>query len=86
MSNENSKRIVQGTVVSDKGNKTITVQVERLRKHPKYGKYIKHYTKFYAHDEENVAKIGDIVRIRQTRPLSRMKRWRLLEVVRHQVA
>ena len=68
-------------VTSNKMNKTITVAVERKVKHPIYGKFIKKTTKFHAHDERNEASIGDIVRINETRPLSKTKRWRLVEIV-----
>lgn len=70
-----------GRVVSDKMQKTIVVAVERRIKHPLYGRVIKRTTKFYAHDEKGQAKVGDTVRIMETRPLSRLKRWRLVEVV-----
>lgn len=62
-------------------DKTITVAVERKVKHPIYGKFVKKTTKFHAHDEKNECSIGDTVRIMETRPLSRTKRWRLVEVV-----
>src|SRR5579885_1927226 len=71
-----------GEVVSPKMAKTIVVQVEMRRAHPKYRRVIKKSKKFYAHDEENKARIGDVVRIIETRPLSKLKRWRLAEVVR----
>jgi small subunit ribosomal protein S17 len=70
-----------GKVVSNKMQKTITVAVLRKVKHPIYGKFINRTTKFKAHDESNSAGIGDIVRIMETRPLSKTKRWRLVEVV-----
>lgn len=72
---------VVGEVVSNKMNKTISVQVYRMIKHAKYGKYIKRTSVFKAHDENNTAQIGDIVRIHETRPLSKTKRWALSEVV-----
>lgn len=71
-----------GVVESDKMDKTITVKVARLVKHPVYGKYIKRTTKLKAHDPENTCKAGDKVRIVATRPLSKTKRWRLVEVVK----
>lgn len=74
------KQIV-GLVVSDKMEKTITVQVTRLEKHSKYKKYLRRHTKFYAHDEKREAKIGDTVEIQETRPTSKMKRWRLLKIL-----
>ena len=70
-----------GTVTSNKMDKTITVAVERKVKHPIYGKFIKKTTKFHAHDEKNEASIGDVVRISETRTLSKTKRWRLVEIV-----
>ena len=70
-----------GVVSSNKMDKTITVEVERKVKHPLYGKFLKKTTKFHAHDERNEASVGDIVRIMETRPLSKTKRWRLVEVV-----
>ena len=79
---ERSKRkTFIGVVESNKADKTITVKVARLVKHPAYGKYIKRTTKFTAHDPENTCNIGDKVKITATRPLSKMKRWRLTEVV-----
>jgi small subunit ribosomal protein S17 len=74
-------RTLQGIVVSNKMDKTITVKVERKVKHPIYGKYIKRTTKVHAHDEGNVSKEGDTVIVEQCRPLSRTKTWRLVEVV-----
>ena len=74
-------RTIQGIVASDKGDKTIKVLVEYQTKHPKYGKYLKRRTVLHAHDEKNEASIGDIVRIMETRPLSKTKRWRLVEIV-----
>ena len=71
-----------GEVISNKMTKTITVRVERRFAHPRYKKVITGYKKFYAHDEKGEAKIGDRVRIEETRPLSKTKRWRLVEVVR----
>lgn len=70
-----------GIVSSDKMNKTITVSVERKIKHPLYGKFLKKTNKFHAHDENNEAGIGDTVRIMECRPLSRTKRWRLVEIL-----
>lgn len=68
-------------ISSNKMDKTITVNVERKVKHPLYGKFVKKTTKFHAHDEKNECSIGDTVRIMETRPLSKTKRWRLVEVV-----
>ena len=70
-----------GVVVSNKMEKSIVVLVERKVKHPKYGKFVKKSTKFMAHDEKNEASIGDTVRIMETRPLSKNKCWRLVEIV-----
>lgn len=70
-----------GIVSSSKMTKTITVAVERRVKHPIYGKFVKKTTKFHAHDESNTAGVGDTVRIMETRPLSKTKRWRLVEVI-----
>lgn len=70
-----------GVVTSNKMTKSITVAVERKVKHPIYGKFVKKTTKFHAHDEKNECSIGDVVRIMETRPLSKTKRWRLVEVI-----
>jgi len=70
-----------GEVISNKMTKTITVRVQRRFPHPRYKKVITGYKKLYAHDEKNEAKVGDRVRIEETRPLSKLKRWRLVEVV-----
>jgi small subunit ribosomal protein S17 len=70
-----------GIVTSDKMNKSITVTVERRVMHPKYGKFVNHSSKFMAHDEKGEAHVGDTVRITETRPLSKQKRWRLVEIV-----
>ncbi len=70
-----------GLVTSNKMNKTIVVSTERQVKHAKYGKFIKRTKKFYAHDEKNRCNIGDTVRIIETRPLSKTKRWRLVEII-----
>lgn len=70
-----------GDVISNKMNKTIVVRVERRFPHPQFRKVVTAYTKFYAHDEKSEAKPGDRVRIQETRPLSKLKRWRLVEVV-----
>lgn len=70
-----------GLVTSNKMTKTITVMVERKIKHPIYGKFLKKSSSFHAHDENNTAGIGDVVRIMETRPLSKTKRWRLVEII-----
>ena len=76
-----NKRELVGKVVSDKTDKTITVLVETYKNHPLYKKRVKYSKKYAAHDEKNEAKVGDIVRIVETRPLSRTKRFRLVEIV-----
>ncbi|VVC75168.1 30S ribosomal protein S17 [Aquicella siphonis] len=81
---EKSSRTITGTVISDKMNKTIVVQVERKVKHPLYGKYIRRFSKMYAHDEDNACHIGDLVVIQQTRPLSKTKRWKLVEILKRE--
>jgi len=78
---EVTARTLSGKVVSDKMDKTITVRIERRVKHPVYGKIINRSTKIKAHDEENVCRIGDVVTIKETRPLSKTKSWALVEVV-----
>jgi small subunit ribosomal protein S17 len=75
---------ITGVVVSDKMDKTVVVLVNRLVKHPVYKKYIRRRAKFMAHDEQNSARLGDTVEIVQSRPLSRLKRWRLTRVVARQ--
>ena len=75
------ERTVIGRVVSDKGDKSITVLVERKLKHPLYGKYIRRSTKLHAHDEANESKAGDLVKIAMCRPISKTKCWNLVEVV-----
>ena len=77
----NSRKLRQGIVVSTAGDKTAVVKVEDRKRHPLYGKMITQSTKFHAHDEENAAGVGDTVTIMETRPLSKLKRWRLVEIV-----
>jgi small subunit ribosomal protein S17 len=72
-----------GQVVGVKMQKTVVVETTTRVPHPKFGKIMKHVKKFYVHDEESVAKLGDTVRIAESRPLSKLKRWRLLEVLKH---
>ena len=72
-----------GEVVSDKMDKTVVVRTVSRVPHPRFGKIVKHTAKFHAHDEKNEAKMGDKVRITETRPLSKTKRWRLVEVLKH---
>jgi len=81
MSERNLRKTRIGVVRGNKMDKTITVAVERRVKHPIYGKFVKKTTKFHAHDEKNECTVGDVVRIMETRPLSKTKRWRLVEVV-----
>jgi small subunit ribosomal protein S17 len=76
------RKEVIGSVVSNRMNKTIVVQVVRRKSHPLYTRVISKAKKFYAHDEKNEAHIGDVVRLEETRPLSKLKRWRLKEIVR----
>lgn len=81
MEDRNLRKTRIGVVSSNKMTKTITVAVERKVKHPIYGKFVKKTTKFHAHDEKNECTVGDVVKIMETRPLSKTKRWRLVEVV-----
>ncbi|HDI3428940.1 TPA: 30S ribosomal protein S17 [Listeria monocytogenes] len=85
MADRNQSKVYTGRVVSDKMDKTITVVVETYKKHGLYGKRVKYSKKFKAHDENNIAKTGDVVRISETRPLSATKHFRLLEVVEEAV-
>ncbi len=81
MTERNSRKVRTGVVVSTAGDKTCVVQVSSRKRHPLYGKMMTHSTKFHAHDEENVCGVGDMVSIMETRPLSKLKRWRLVEIV-----
>jgi small subunit ribosomal protein S17 len=81
MENRNLRKERIGVVTSDKMDKSIVVSVERKVKHPKYGKFVKKTKKFVAHDETNDCNIGDTVKIMETRPLSKTKNWRLVEIV-----
>jgi len=85
MAERNNRKVYTGRVVSDKMDKTISVVVETYKTHKLYGKRMKDSTKFKTHDENNQAKVGDIVRIMETRPLSATKRFRLVEVVEESV-
>lgn len=78
---EKKRRTVEGRVVSNKMDKTVTVLVERLVKHPLYGKYIRRSTKLHAHDADNACNEGDVVRVVECAPLSKTKNWRVVEVV-----
>jgi small subunit ribosomal protein S17 len=77
----NRRKLRQGVVVSTAGEKTCVVKVEERKKHPLYGKMITQSKKFHAHDENNVSGVGDTVTIMETRPLSKLKHWRLVEIV-----
>lgn len=79
--NNKVKRILQGKVISDKMDKTIVVKVDRKVKHPLYGKYLTRSTKVHVHDEDNVCRSGDIVRVTESRPIAKTKSWQLVEVV-----
>lgn len=82
---EHQRKVLVGEVVSNKMQKTITVKVERRVRHPIYERVVKRSKKFHAHDEHNQCRQGDIVKIVETRPLSKTKRWRLLEIIQRQV-
>jgi small subunit ribosomal protein S17 len=77
----NTRKVREGIVVSDKMQSTLVVAVQERVSHPKYGKTVQRTKKLYAHDEKNDAKIGDRVRVEETRPLSKLKRWRLVEIL-----
>ncbi|SDN91655.1 30S ribosomal protein S17 [Alkalicoccus daliensis] len=85
MAERNNRKSYVGRVTSDKMDKTITVVTETYKMHPLYGKRVKHTKKYKAHDENNTAKVNDVVRIMETRPLSKDKRFRLVEVVEEAV-
>lgn len=76
-----SRKEIVGKVVSSKMDKSITVTIERKVKHPMYGKFVKKTSRFHAHDEKNECGIGDIVKLMETRPISKLKRWRLVNIV-----
>ncbi|MBL6632830.1 MAG: 30S ribosomal protein S17 [Thermoleophilia bacterium] len=76
-----ARKVRQGVVVSDSRDRTITVRVDTSRRHPIYGKTVRSSSKLHAHDEQNQAGVGDVVRVIETRPLSKQKRWRLVEIV-----
>lgn len=78
---EKNKKQIVGVVSSVKMDKTITVVVERRLKHPMYGKFVKKTNKFHAHDEKNECTEGDLVKIKESRPLSKLKRWQLVEII-----
>lgn len=81
MAERNLRKIRIGVVTSNKMDKTIAVSVERKLRHPIYGKFVKKSKRFIAHDEKNECNVGDLVRIMETRPLSKRKRWRLIDIV-----
>jgi small subunit ribosomal protein S17 len=81
MSERGNRRMLDGTVVSDKMDKTVVVRVERLVRDPYYEKYVRRYSRFMAHDETNTCKVGDKVRIIEHRPLSKRKRWKVQETL-----
>ena len=81
MEERNKRKVREGLVTSNKMDKNIVVSVERRLKHAKYGKFLKRTTKLMAHDEKNDCNIGDKVRVMETRPLSKSKRWRLVEII-----
>ena len=77
----NERKVMRGMVTSNKMSKTLVIQIDRKVKHPMYEKFVARKTKLYAHDEKSEAKVGDIVEVCQTRPLSKLKRWRLVRIV-----
>ena len=81
MNKRGMRRTLEGTVISDKNDKTVVVRVERLVKDPRYKKYVRRYSKFMAHDEQNACSVGDRVRIIEHRPISKQKRWKVQETV-----
>jgi len=81
METRKTRKTVIGVVTSNKMNKTIVVSLTRKVKHPIYGKFVNKTTKFYAHDEKNECGIGDTVKLMETRPLSKLKRWRVVEII-----
>jgi small subunit ribosomal protein S17 len=81
MAERGNKRTIKGVVVSGKMDKTIVVKAEHLVKHPVFHKYVRKHVKYKAHDEQNQCKVGDIVMIIETRPVSKEKRWRMLEIL-----
>lgn len=81
MTERGKRKVLTGTVVSDKMDKTVVVAVETLVRHPLYGKTVRRTKKFKAHDEENTCRVGDRVRMMETRPLSKEKRWRIIQIL-----
>ncbi len=78
---QEQRKVLTGTVVSDKMDKTVVVRVERTHRHPLYGKVVRTHKKYHAHDEENACNEGDMVRIREARPMSKRKRWVVIETL-----
>lgn len=81
MAERNRRKVLRGTVVSDKMDKTIVVEINTTKSHPLYGRHVKYSVKFKAHDENNEAKIGDLVEVMETRPLSKDKHFRLVKII-----
>ena len=81
METRNLRKVREGVVISNKMDKTLVIASKFKEKHPIYGKFVQHTKKYYAHDEKNEANVGDTVQIMETRPLSKMKRWRLVQIV-----
>ena len=79
---QEQRKVLTGTVVSNKMDKTVVVRVERTFRHPLYGKVVRTHNKYHAHDEDNACKEGDVVRIRETRPMSKTKRWVVVDTLR----
>lgn len=86
MTERGKRKSRTGRVISDRMDKTVVVSIQRIAPHPLYGRRIKRSKKYMAHDEENQVRVGDLVRIMETRPLSRHKRWRVVEVIQHSAA
>jgi small subunit ribosomal protein S17 len=78
---QEQRKVLTGTVISDKMDKTVVVSVERTHRHPLYGKVVRTHKKYHAHDEENECHEGDMVRIREARPMSKLKRWVVIETL-----
>jgi len=81
MAERNARKTRQGIVVSDRMNKTIAIELTRTMRHPEYNRIVRRRSKLYAHDENNECGIGDLVQVMETRPLSKMKRWRLVKIL-----
>jgi small subunit ribosomal protein S17 len=77
----NNRKVRQGVVVSASGEKTCVVEIKTRKQHPVYGKMVTNTNKYHAHDEKNEARVGDVVQIMETRPISKLKRWRLTEII-----